>query len=111
MVHESEGPVGGSVVQNWVSRSRPPGELKQQEFSTAVVFWQLTGMSGGQEGREQEAVASEARPRARIDRIAGIVYVCTKGERRTLNRRWGPGGSYSRPRLLRPGEALVTTSE
>lgn len=79
MVHESDGPVGGSVVQNWVSRSRPPGELKQQEFSTAVVFWQLTGMSGGQEGREQEAVASEARPRARIDRIAGIVYVCTKG--------------------------------
>lgn len=107
MVHESDGPVGGSVVQNWVSRSRPPGELKQQAFSTAVVFWQLTGMSGGQEEREQEAVASEARPRARIDRIAGIVYVCTKGKRRKLN----SGGSYSRPRLLRQGEALVPTSE
>lgn len=41
MVQEFVGPVEGLVSQNWVCSSSPPGELKQQVFDTAVVFWQL----------------------------------------------------------------------
>jgi hypothetical protein len=34
-------PVLGAVSQNWVSRSCPPGALKQHRSSTTVVLWQL----------------------------------------------------------------------
>lgn len=51
MVHESEGPVAGSVSQNWVCRRAPPGWLKQQLLATVVVLWQLSGRDGGQVGR------------------------------------------------------------
>ena len=51
-VQESSGPVGGFVSQNWVCRRAPPGELKQQRFSWAVVLWQES--SG--EGQEERAL-------------------------------------------------------
>ena len=43
-VHESVGPVAGSVSQNWVWRSCPPGALKQQRSETEVVFWHDNGV-------------------------------------------------------------------
>lgn len=55
MVHESDGPSAGSVSQNWVSRRAPPGWLKQQLLDTAVVLWQLKGMSDGQDCRSPSA--------------------------------------------------------
>lgn len=48
IVHESTGPVAGSVSQNWVWRRTPPGALKQQESLTAVELWQLRGTLEGQ---------------------------------------------------------------
>jgi hypothetical protein len=48
-VHESEGPVGGEVSQNWVWRREPPGELKQQRLAWAVVLWQESSGEGQEE--------------------------------------------------------------
>lgn len=39
MVQLSEGPTTGSVSQNCVCRSAPPGELKQHRSETADVLW------------------------------------------------------------------------
>lgn len=61
IVHESVGPVTGSVSQNCVCKSCPPGALKQQVSATAVVLWQdntvllVMGQLGG------PATALEAR--------------------------------------------------
>jgi hypothetical protein len=42
------------VSQNWVWRRAPPGELKQQRFSWAVVLWQESSGEGQEERAERE---------------------------------------------------------
>ena len=56
MVHESTGPVAGSVSQNWVSRSCPPGALKQQVSVTTEVLWHDSSAVGpvGHDCEERE---------------------------------------------------------
>ena len=59
MVHELVGPVSGSVSQNCVWSSWPPGELKQQVLAIAVVFWQLWTVLEVT-GHESDTMASSA---------------------------------------------------
>jgi hypothetical protein len=47
MVQLLFGPVAGLVSQNWVCRTRPPGDSKQHVFSVTVVFMQERGRSLG----------------------------------------------------------------
>lgn len=71
----------GSVSQNWVRRRAPPGALKQQEsdLETAVVFWQLSGRSEGQDSRAAYAPAVRVRVRARYFCMVNVYVVVLGG--------------------------------
>lgn len=75
MVQESSGPVDGSVSQNCVCRSIPPGELTQQ-LSLALALrreelpWQLNGVSDGHEDKSAKApVMNGMSPRASMEML------------------------------------------
>lgn len=58
IVHESDGPVAGSVSQNCDCSSRPPGLLKQQVSVTLEVLWQLSWELSS----EQDVTSARAPP-------------------------------------------------
>ena len=71
MVHESTGPVAGSESQNWVSRSCPPGALKQQVSVTTEVLWHDSSAVGPVGHDCDEGEGSNLGELVRVDEYSG----------------------------------------
>ena len=73
MVHDSFGPVAGSLSQNSVSRTSPPGWLKQQ-VSPGFSVLQLSSLSAGHSfGPARAPAKNSARaPSLTADMVVGF---------------------------------------